>query len=227
MPHAPLAAALKAIMRLTLARDQAGAVLVEVAVTMSIMLVFLLGSIEFLFVFYQWNAAAKAVQIGARIAAVSDPVAAGLNELSAAAAGAVLPGDAMPGFVVTCDGGAAACRCEGFCTRELTYNAAAMQTIVFGRGSSSCADAASFYNTGMCDIFSRIGPANVVVTYAQTGLGFAGRPGGPAPTVTVALKDLPLQFFFLSGLIGLDRLSIPPLTTSVTGEDLSSSAPAF
>ena len=28
---------------------------------------------------YQWNAAAKAVEIGARIAAVSDPVASGLN----------------------------------------------------------------------------------------------------------------------------------------------------
>lgn len=211
----------------SIARDQAGAVLVEVAVVMSIMFVFLLGSIEFLFVFYQWNAAAKAVQIGARIAAVSDPVAAGLNELSASAMGAATPGEAMPGFVVTCDGGNVACSCEGFCARDLTYNAAAMNTIVFGRGSSSCSDARSFYETGMCDIFSRITPANVVVVYAQTGLGFTGRPGGPAPTISVSLKNLPLQFYFLGGLMGMHDILVPPLTTSITGEDLSSTAPAF
>ena len=34
---------------------------------------------DFLFLFYQWNVAAKAVEIGARIAAVSDPVATNLD----------------------------------------------------------------------------------------------------------------------------------------------------
>jgi hypothetical protein len=67
----------------------------------------------------------------------------------------------------------------------------------------------------------------VVIVYSQTGLGFAGRPGGPVPTITISLKDLPLQFFFLSGLMGFKDLRIPPLTTSMTAEDLSSGAPAF
>ncbi len=74
-----------------IAHDERGAVLVEVSVVMTIMLVFLLGSIEFLFVFYQRNAAAKAVQIGARLAAVSDPVARGLNGLSVAVLGPRIP----------------------------------------------------------------------------------------------------------------------------------------
>jgi Flp pilus assembly protein TadG len=215
---------------MVLLRDQAGAVLVEVTVMMTIMLVFLLGSIEFLFVFYQWNAAAKAVQIGARIAAVSDPVAVGLNGLSTAVVGSFRPpGSAMPSFVITCDGSTAQCTCSsaGTCPGDVAYNSAAMNTIVFGRGSSSCGDAASFYNTGMCDVFPRIAPANVVIVYAQTGLGFAGRPGGPAPTITISLKNLPLQFFFLSGLMGFTDLQMPPLTTSITAEDLSSNAPAF
>ena len=64
-----------------------GAVLVEVTVVMTIMFVFILGSIEFLFVFYQWNAAAKAVQVGTRIAATSDPVAGGLRTISVTVAG--------------------------------------------------------------------------------------------------------------------------------------------
>ena len=203
--------------------------LVEVTVMMTIMFVFLLGSIEFLFVFYQWNAAAKAVQIGARVAAVSDPVAEGLNRLSMGVVGSLAaPGDAMPFFQITCDGGSGRCICNGAgtCPAGLAYDSAAMRTIVYGRGSASCSDATSFYDTGMCDVFARITPANVVIVYTQTGLGFAGRPGGPAPTITVSLKDLPLQFFFLSGLMGF-KLQMPSLTTSITAEDLSSGAPAF
>jgi len=211
-------------------RNQNGAVLVEVTVVLTIMLVFILGSIEFLFALYQWNAATKAVQIGLRIAAVSDPVAIGLNGLSAAVVRAELPpGTAMPNFVVRCDGATATCTCLtiGSCPGVSAYDPAAMNTIVFGRGSSSCSDAKSFYEAGMCDIFSRITAANVVITYTQTGLGYAGRPGGPVPTITISLQNLPFQFFFLGGLRGFKDIPIPALTTSITAEDLSSSAPSF
>ena len=44
-----------------------------------------------------------------------------------------------------------------------------MNAIVFGRGSASCSDATSFYYAGMCDIFPRIGPANVVVVNIDVG----------------------------------------------------------
>jgi len=101
-----------------------------------------------------------------------------------------------------------------------------MNTIVFGRGSSSCADATSFYRAGMCDVFSRVKPANVVVVYTQSGLGYAGRPGGPVPTITVSLENLPFQFFFLSGIMRLGGIEIPA-TTSITAEDLASGAPSF
>jgi Flp pilus assembly protein TadG len=45
-------------------RDQRGAVMVEVTIMLSITLVLVMGAIDFLLLFYQWNAAAKAVQIG-------------------------------------------------------------------------------------------------------------------------------------------------------------------
>src|SRR5664279_4390591 len=109
-----------------LARDRNGAVLVEVAVMMTIMFIFILGSIEFLFAFYEWNLAAKAVQVGTRIAATSDPVYAGLRELSTAVAGNIaLPGGAMPNFVVTCDGNSASCTCSPtlICPRGGAYSA--------------------------------------------------------------------------------------------------------
>jgi TadE-like protein len=211
-------------------RDQHGAVMVEVTIVLSVTLILVFGAIDFLLLFYQWNAAAKAVQVGARLAAVSDPVASGLNRLSQAVVSAsVPPGAAMPNFVVTCDGRAATCTCNGVnaCVGIKGYDAAAMNTIVFGRGSSSCSDAKSGDGVGMCDIFPRITPANVKIVYAQTGLGYAGRPGGPMPTVIVSLQNLPFQFFFLRGLMGFHDLQIPASTVSLTAEDLSSRAPSF
>lgn len=210
-------------------RDQHGAVMVEVTIMLSITLILVFGAIDFLLLFYQWNAAAKAVQIGARLAAVSDPVASGLNRISQAVVGAsVAPGAAMPNFVVTCDGRTATCTCNGNACRGIKgYDGAAMNTIVFGRGSSSCSDAKSGDGVGMCDIFSRITPTNVKIVYAQTGLGYAGRPGGPTPTITVSLQHLPFQFFFLRGLMGFHDLQIPASTVSLTAEDLSSRAPSF
>lgn len=211
-------------------RDETGSVLVEVTVVMTIMFVFLLGSIEFLFIFYQWNVASKAVEIGLRIAAVSDPVASGVSGLSVAILNSELdPGERMPYFSVTCDGGTETCTCDirGVCPKNISYNSAAMGAIIFGRGSSSCSDATSSYNTGMCDIFSRITPANVVIAYTQTGLGFTGRPGGPSPTITISLKDLPLKSYFLGGLMRFEDIRIPAMKMSMTAEDISSRAPAF
>ena len=63
------------MMALRFTRDNTGGVLVEATIMITIMFVFVLGSIDFLFALYQWNAATKAVQVGVRIAAVSDPVA--------------------------------------------------------------------------------------------------------------------------------------------------------
>src|SRR5437762_14009292 len=87
-----------------LKNDQNGGVLVEATVMIPILFLFVLGAVDFLFAFYQWNAAAKAVQLGARLAAVSSPVADGLSNLSAAVlSSSVLPGDPMPAnaFTVT------------------------------------------------------------------------------------------------------------------------------
>ena len=206
-------------------RDETGAVLVEISILLPIVITILCGSIDFLYAFYQWNAAAKAVQVGARIAAVSDPVAAGLNDLTnlVVLSGSVAPRRPMPGFTLTCDGRVEACTCSGNCPgiSANPYNATAMNRLIFGRGSSSCTDATTYYATGMCDILPSITAANVRIVYTQTGLGYAGRPGGPVPTITVSLQDLQFQFFFLSYLLGRN-IPIPAMTTTITAEDLCS-----
>jgi hypothetical protein len=203
----------------TLARDRNGGVLVEATVLIPIIFIFVLGSVDFLFAFFQWNMTNKAVQLGARTAAISDPVSSDLSSMSGLGDG-VLPGQPMPAFTRTCstsDPTGAIGTCTGG-----RYNAAAMQRIVFGQaGATTCGNAA----TGMCKFYSAITAANVTIAYAQTGLGYAGRPGGPVPTITLSLRNLPFRFFFLSGLMGFADITIPAMTTTVTGEDLSSNAP--
>jgi hypothetical protein len=106
-----------------------------------------------------------------------------------------------------------------------------MRTIVFGRGSTACGDATSSYTAGMCDIFSKITPANVRIVYTQpaapAGLGFAGRPGGPVPTIKISLQNMPFRFFFLGDLLGFRNIQIPGATTTMTGEDLYSCSPTM
>ena len=60
-----------------------------------------------------------------------------------------------------------------------------------------------------------------MVRYTHTGLGFAGRPGGPVPTITLELIDLQFELIFLGGLMGFGPIQIPPMQTTMTGEDLS------
>jgi len=211
--------------------DVKGSVLVEVSIMLPILIFFVLGSIDFLFAFYEWNAATKAVQVGTRIAAVSNPVMSNLNVFSAALASRTLrPGSAMPSFTVTCDGDTATCICEGTCQvgGVIGFNAAALNTIVYGRGSSACGDATSAYTVGMCDVFNRITPANVRIEYRQpaapAGLGYVGRPGSPVPTIMVSLQNIPFRFFFLGS--PFKNIQIPGLATTITAEDLYSCAPA-
>jgi hypothetical protein len=193
-------------------RDEAGSVLLEFTVTMLVFLIFVFGAVEGSLLFYQWNIATKAVQLGARLAAVSNPVSSDLLTLTGLEDTGKLPGDQMPDFDRICDGATGSCSGG-------TYNAAAMNTLVYGRGDTSCDPSNS--NIGMCDIYGRIKPENVVVRYQYTGLGYAGRPGGPVPTITVGLQGLEFNFIALDGLLGLGPITIPGLRTTMTAEDLN------
>ena len=186
----------------------------EFTVTALVFFLVLFGIVEFSYLYYQWNAATKAVQLGARLAAISNPISSDLSTLTGLS-GSVFPGDAMPAFDRQCSGATATCT-------NGTYGAAgvvAMNALVYGRGGgTSCSDTGP--NMGMCDVFDRIRPQNVIVRYQYTGLGYAGRPGGPVPTITVSLTNLNYNFLFLNALLGRVSTPIPALSTTMTGEDL-------
>lgn len=208
--------------RISFRDDESGASYLEFTVGMMTFFVVLFGIIEFSYIFYQWNAATKAVQFGARLAAVSNPVDSSLSTLTGLEGGA-LPGAAMTTFDRTCSGATASCTGG-------TYNADYMGAIVYGRlddgfgtARTTCSAAAvsNPLQNGMCNYFSSIAPQNVVIRYQYTGLGYAGRPGGPVPTITVSVTGISYSFIFLNGLMGFGNAPVPALATTVTGEDLN------
>lgn len=197
--------------------------MVEVTASIVTFLLILFGIIEFSFLYYQWNAATKALQWGARLAAVSDPISSNMTEAGMSGLSAsVLPGDPMPSFNCTCSGASASCTGSvPSGASACAYSAAAMRSIVYGRGKNACVNRETNpLLIGMCNYFDRITPQNVVVSYRYTGLGYAGRPGGPVPTITVSVTGLTFNFVALNSLIGRASIAMPNFATTVTGEDL-------
>ena len=192
--------------------DARGATTVEFGIVASVLFTILFGIVDFGYAFWQWSSASKALQLGVRLAAVSDPVSSDLKTMTGLSA-SVQDGDPMPYYQRVCSG--ASKTCTGG-----TFDQTALNTLVYGRGNASCPTTAQSY-APMCRIFPRIKPENVRVEYVHTGLGYAGRPGGPIPTITVSLTGLTFDFIILNGFLGLPSIPMSGLTATATAEDLS------
>jgi Flp pilus assembly protein TadG len=198
-------------------QDEDGATMVEMTISIVLLLTLTLGFVDFGHAYYQWNAASKAVQVGARLAAISDPVVDALAASTDTPPNADAVGKAVPmgQFSYTCLGaGSPACNAN------------------FGRiyrgdtTGTGCPALSANQRPGMCHFFPRLQPDNIRVTYVASGLGYWTRPGGPVPTVTVSLQNVTFQFFFLSGLLGFNDIAMPSMLSTVTGEDMKSTAPS-
>ena len=192
--------------------DARGATTVEFGLVASVLFTLLFGLVDFGYAFWQWSSATKAIQLGVRLAAVSDPVSSDLKTMTGLSA-TVQDGDPMPSYQRVCSGAAKTC------TGGI-FDQTALNTIVYGRGNSSCPTTAQAY-APMCLIFPRMKPENVRVEYVHTGLGYAGRPGGPLPTIVISLTGLSYDFLILDKFLGLPAIPMSGLTASATAEDLS------
>lgn len=184
-----------------LLRNESGTSSVEFTLVALVFFLFVFGIVDFGRAMWQWNAAAKATQMGARFAVVSAMAAPLLATFDgiAAAGGNGLPvpeADIVPNPVICNSAG-----CNGY-----GWNGAAFTAIV---------NRMQQYN-------NRIQAANVVVEYRHVGLGFAGNPFGPdfVPVVTVRLRNM--TFNFVTPLVaGLATITMPDFRTTLTGEDMN------
>ncbi|CAN7212109.1 TadE/TadG family type IV pilus assembly protein [Pararhizobium sp. LjRoot235] len=192
-------------------RDDRGVSLTEGLITIPIVLLVFAAFIEFGYAMSQWNQTVKALQYGARLAAVSDPLVPAADFADAFPSDADDPlnnGDATPNdstISLTC--GPALANCD----------AAALSRIVQG---SDGACAAGDPRPGICDLNWRIQPENLVVTYQRSGLGYWGRPDGPVLTMRLEVRDITFDLPVLGGLLGLNDVVIPAHPVTISTEDL-------
>ncbi|PRY72916.1 TadE family protein [Marivita geojedonensis] len=184
--------------------------MIEALLTMPIVLLVFAALIEFGMAVFQFNQAAKASQLGARLAAVSDPLVSDMSTLTDDFAG-LDEAEAVPATIVSVNCGTGSTPCD---TDRLNR-------IVYG-SDGACDPGAGAAVRGMCDFHPRITPTNVHVSYHRAGLGYVGRPDGAVTTITVEVRDLNFDLPFLGALIGVNSIAIPVLPVTVTSEDLCS-----
>lgn len=193
-------------------RKNDGAVTVETALTIMMLIILTGGAIEASYAFYQYNGAQQAVRTGARIAATSDPVSRTVNTMTGLSNGSV-QGQSFPAYEIICNDTTRRCS-------QGSYNNSAMQRIIFGPDGDGTCGATSRLRRGMCDVFKDTNRARVDVAYISSGLGRTGYQGDPAPLVSVTLREVPLNFVFLD-MVGLSGvIHLPPVEATLMGEDL-------
>jgi hypothetical protein len=207
--------------RIGFSSDQSGATMVETTIVMPLLLTLLLGFVDFGYAFYQWNAANKAVQMGARLAQISTPVASGLSLEAKTPSDTTLVGSAVPAntynYICTANtAGTVSCVCgTGSTCQSLTASQTSFDLIYTGNGGRA----------GMQKFLPNLKKSEVRIQYQASGLGYWTRPNGPVPTITVSITNHPFQFFFLGGLLGFGNITMPSMLSTVTGEDMKSTYP--
>ncbi|TCU14789.1 TadE/TadG family type IV pilus assembly protein [Rhizobium sullae] len=177
--------------------DESGISLTEGLISLPIVILTFAAFVEFGYAMFQWNQTVKALQHGARLAAVSDSVASNFNPAAIAAGGT--GGATIPaGASFTCGPNLAGC------------NATAVNRIVEGSAA----------RPGMHDLNWRIEPKNVVITYEMTGLGYYGRPGGAVATIRLEVQGITFDLPILGALLGINDIVIPAHPVTITTEDL-------
>lgn len=193
-------------------KDEDGGPAAEFALVLPIALLFLFGIIDVGRFMWEVNQAEKATQMGARFAAVTDIVPSTLATTNFVSS-TVAQGDPIPASSF------AGTRCiNGSCSYQPTTSCPTSgATTITNWGYSSNA---------FSNIVSRIGlfkpdvtAANVVVDYANVGLGYAGDPFGSDVSALVTVRLCGLSFQPLTTLLFSTSIAMPDFSYSLTMED--------
>lgn len=195
-------------------RQDSGVTLVEGLIVFPTMLLAIITFINFGFGVFQWQQTGRATAIGARLAAVSNPVASNFADLTSDYDQFASVGTPVPSAVkrVTCAGAA---RTDGPAETLSICTGTRFDRIFFGSDGACTADVGNSV-PGMCDMARTLKKENVVVSYTRDGLGYIGRDAGPVVYVTVQLRNMTFQSMF-----GQTDIPIRPNPVTFVGEDLA------
>lgn len=189
--------------------DEGGSATIEYAILFLPLIALVLITFQIALAYHFSLTAQQAVEIGARVAAVNDPVARNMPATNALdpASGFSLGDSCARGACVAPEGGPWTCS---------------------GANLGGACDAGAF-----AKIFGEVGriayllePEDLSITYYYARLGLAGGPFAPIVEVKIGEKPFFLQFFFNiafgSGEDASRWLTLPSVAASAVAEDLSS-----
>jgi Flp pilus assembly protein TadG len=196
-----------------LIRSDAGSTAAEFGMVLPLLIMFLLGTIDVGRFLWTCNRAEKAVQMGTRYAVATDMVPAGLASYNFATTGtgSILQGNPVPASAF----GGASCQSVSGTVTCTCYTGATCPSL-------GTANTTAFNNVvaRMQLFYPGLTASNVVITYDNIGLGYAGDPNGSdvVPLVTVKLTGLtfaPMLFSFFQNA----TVSLPAFSSALTLED--------
>lgn len=184
--------------RQTFLDDDRASTLVEFTLIAPLLFLVTFGIAEFGYIFYQFQSLNAATAAAARMAATRGPLITGIADCGVStSAVAGTPCSQVAGAKtwspVTCNGASPA----GNCNVTLMNRILAEMQIYYPQMTLS----------------------NLNIAYGPSGHGFVGL-GKPVPAVTVTVTGVNANFIAL-GAFGLNNITMPPFTTTLTGEDLS------
>ncbi len=194
-----------------LLKNTAGIASVEFALLSGFLIAVTLAALELGYGYMQYNQVQQAARTGARLAAVSDPVASDMHNMTGL--GSASAGDPMPAYTRICSG--AAQTCSGG-----SYDGNAMNALIFGPDNDGTCAATAKARRGLCDVNADIERKHVTVTYEGSGLGIAGNPAKLTPLITVKVSDLNFDFMVVDAFLPKSFTKIPDIEVSVMAEDL-------
>jgi hypothetical protein len=203
--------------------------MVEFVIVFPVVLLTTLATVDVTLMIWEWNQAAKATDLGARTAAVSNPVATGITQLN-------YDGTILGDICVNPATGSAATKANGSAKCPSITTAC---TATAGSTAGTCTNGRAFDNaafgtilSAMQTAFPRLRRENVEIAYKTTGLGFVGRPGGLPMNVSVSIRCMSHTLVFLGPFLGWTLptnpcgtgraagILMPASTTAVPSEDM-------
>jgi hypothetical protein len=218
-------------------RDFSGFSYLEFALVFPVIMLAALGTFDVAYMLYEWQAANKATFAGARRAVVVNPVAIEVTALtytgttdtpcSIPATGAVDPDANCPTVDTVCTAAAT----SGTCSNGYTWNETA-----FTNPTAPLDSPLSGIFDQMHRVFPHLQRQNVQISYQTNGLGYAGRPNGLPMNVTVSIRCMTHELYFLGPLMNWAFTvptgcpagtpagwSIPSFATTLPSEDMCTS----
>lgn len=201
-----------------LARDESGATFIEFAAVFPFLMLLLLSAVDVGMLMADFAGLNRATYAGARFAAISDPVATGIN--------ATITGTTNGQSCINPTTGAATANCTVRSATTCVATGSPTGGSCPGYGFSDGAMNAIVAEMNQLMILGKLDRRQVSVTYTPTGLGYVGRTDGYPVNITVGIRCYKHKFYFIQAFMGW---AFPAAGTECNGVPMTSGflVPAF